>query len=66
MQFSCWENPLEKGTATHSGYSGLTNSMDGGAWQATVQGVVKTEKLSLSFMFNRFPSFIFLHSIYHH
>ena len=27
-----WENPLEKEMATHSQYSCLENSMDGGAW----------------------------------
>ena len=31
-----WEDPLEKRTATHS--SILENSMDRGAWQATVHG----------------------------
>ena len=36
----CWEDPLEKGTATYPlQYSGLENSMDGEAWQATVHGV---------------------------
>ena len=32
------EDPLEKEMATHS-YSGLENSTDRGAWQATVHGV---------------------------
>jgi len=27
-----WEDPLEKGMATHSQYSCLENSMDRGAW----------------------------------
>ena len=31
-----WEDPLEKGMATHSQYSCLENSMDRGAWWATV------------------------------
>ena len=35
------EDPLEKEMATHSSYSCLENLMDGGAWQATVQGVAK-------------------------
>ena len=35
----CWENPLEKEMATHSGNSCLENPMDGGAWWATVHGV---------------------------
>ena len=38
-----WEDPLEKGTATHSS-SGLENSMDGGAWWATVQRVAESPK----------------------
>ena len=36
-----WEDPLEKGMATHS-YSCLENSMDKGAWWATVHGVAKS------------------------
>ena len=36
VQSLSWEDPLEKGTATHSC---LENSMDRGAWQATVRGV---------------------------
>ena len=44
-----WEDPLEKGTATHSQYACL-NSMDRGAWKATVHGGHKelymTERLS--------------------
>ena len=37
-----WEDPLEKGMATHSQYSCLENSMDREAWQALVHGVVKS------------------------
>ena len=37
-----WEDPLEKGTATFQ-YSGLENSMDRGAWRATVRGVTKSQ-----------------------
>ena len=40
-----WEDPLEKGTHWKSyplQYSGLENSMDRGAWQATVHGVTKS------------------------
>ena len=33
------EDPLEKGMATHSSISCLENSMDKGAWWATVHGV---------------------------
>ena len=34
-----WEDPPEKGVATHSSYSCLENPMDRGAWRATVHGV---------------------------
>ena len=37
-----WEDPLEKGRAYPLQYSCLENSMDRGAWQATVQGVAKS------------------------
>ena len=40
-----WEDPLEKGKATHSSwYSCLENSMDRGAWRAAVHGVAKSQK----------------------
>ena len=38
-----WEDPLEKGKATHFQYSCLENYMDGGAWWATVHGVAKSQ-----------------------
>ena len=34
-----WEDPLEKGMATHSSFPAWKNSMDRGAWQTTVHGV---------------------------
>ena len=37
-----WED-LEKGTATHSSILGLENSMDRGAWWATVHGVTNSQ-----------------------
>ena len=48
-----WEDPLEKGMATHSSqYSCLENPMDRGTWWATVYGVTKeldtTEQLNNS------------------
>ena len=36
------EDPLEKEMATHSSISSLENSMDRGAWWATVPGVSKS------------------------
>ena len=36
------EDPLEKGTATHS-VSLPENSMDRGAWRATVDGVTESD-----------------------
>ena len=41
VQFTGWEDPLEKEMATHSS-SCLENPMDRGAWQATVHGVTKS------------------------
>ena len=37
-----WKDSLDKGMATHSKYSCPKNSMDRGAWWATVHGVAKT------------------------
>ena len=37
-----WEDPLEKGKATHSSVLAPGNSMDRGAWQDTVHGVAKS------------------------
>ena len=36
-----WNDPLEKEMATHARILALGNSMDRGAWGATVQGVTK-------------------------
>ena len=38
------EDPMEKGIATHFQYSCLENSMDKGAWWATVHGVTKSQR----------------------
>ena len=35
-QSLCWENPLEKGMATHS------SILDRGVWLATVHGITKS------------------------
>ena len=39
IQFLGWENPLEKGIATHSC---LENLVDRGPWRITVHGVAKS------------------------
>ena len=36
------EDPPEKGMATHSSIIAMENSMDRGAWWATVHGVAKS------------------------
>ena len=38
-----WEDPLEKGTATHSSILAWRIPMDRGAWQATVHKVAKSQ-----------------------
>ena len=40
------KDSLEKGMATHSSIFCLKNSMDRGAWQATVHGVTELDTLS--------------------
>ena len=37
-----WEDPLEKGMATHSSILAWKIPMDRGAWQATVHGVTNS------------------------
>ena len=41
-----WEDPLEKGMASHSSILATENSMDRGAWWATVHGVANSKTLS--------------------
>ena len=38
-----WEDPLEKGTATHSSILAWQIPMDRGAWQATVHRVAENQ-----------------------
>ena len=38
-----WEDPLEKGIATHSSIFAWKNPMDRGAWWATVHGVAESD-----------------------
>ena len=60
--FLGWEDPLEKGIATHSStlgegngtplqYTCLENPMDRGAWWATVPGVAKSRTRLSDFTF---------------
>ena len=49
-----WEDALEKGKATHSGYSGLENSMD-----CIVHGVAKSQTGLSNFHFLPEDSFSF-------
>ena len=37
-----WDDPLEKGVATHSSILAWRIPMDRGAWQATIRGVTKS------------------------
>ena len=46
------EDPLENGNGYPLQYSGLENSMDRGAWQATVHGVSKSLTQLSNFHFN--------------
>ena len=43
VQFPGWEDPREKGMATHSSILAWRIPMDRGAWQATVHGVAKSQ-----------------------
>ena len=51
-----WEDPLEKGMATHSSILAWMIPMDRGAWWATVHGAHKesdtTERLSTTYLHN--------------
>ena len=38
-----WEDPLEKGMATHTSILAWENPIERGAWQATVHGVIKSD-----------------------
>ena len=38
-----WEDPLEKGMATHSTIPAWRTPMDRGAWRATVHGFIKSQ-----------------------
>ena len=51
FRFLGGEDPLEKERATHSSNSCLENSMDRGAWPATVHGVAKSRTQLSDFHF---------------
>ena len=38
-----WEDPLEEGMTTHSNILAWRNSMDKGAWRATVHGGAESQ-----------------------
>jgi len=42
VKFLDWEDPLEKGMATHSSILAWRIPMDRGAWWATVHGAAKS------------------------
>ena len=42
VQSLSWEDPLQKGMATHSSILSWRIPMDRGAWRATVHGVTKS------------------------
>ena len=44
VQSLVWEDPLEKGMATHSSVLAWRIPMDRGAWWATVHGVAKSQR----------------------
>ena len=46
-----WEDPLEKGIHYPLQYSCLENSIDKGAWRATVHGVTKSQTRLMTFTF---------------
>ena len=50
FQFLGQEDPLEKEMATHSSILAMGNSMDRGAWWATVHGVSKELNMTWSAM----------------
>ena len=59
VQSLAWEDPLEKGMATHSSISAWRIPMDRGAWLTTVHGVAKSQR-QLSDKHFHFLFFIFM------
>ena len=50
VQSLSWEDPLEKGMATHSSILARRIPMDRGAWQATAHSVTKSHQPELNYM----------------
>ena len=61
-----WEDPLEKGTATHFNILAWRIPMDRGAWRAIVHGVAKSQTrlsdLTLTFHFHALEKEMATHS----
>ena len=53
-----WEDPLEKGTATHSSILAWRIPWTEGAWQATVHGVTKSQTGLSDFHFHSYASIL--------
>ena len=59
-----WEDPLEKGTATHSSTLACRITKDRGAWHATVPGVSESQTQLTNFHFTHSDwSDMILHSV---
>ena len=66
VQFLGSEDPLEKEIGTHSlRYSCLENSMDGGAWRATVHGVTVRHNWKLSTFITHTHTHTYVHTHIH-
>ena len=52
VRFLGWEDPLEKGKATHSSILAWRIPMDRGAWRAKVHGVTKSRTQLSKFHFH--------------
>ena len=50
-----WEDPLEKGMATHSSIPAWRIPMDRGAWWATVHGLTESDMTELLSRAHNFP-----------
>ena len=62
VQFLGWDDPLEKVPLQ---YSCLENSMDWGAWQATVHGVTKSQTRLSNSHFQFSYTYMHIHSVWY-